>query len=216
MTEGCETCNNIMNIGGPSKSNTENIDSGISKSIQNPFATVPNSRKDLDRLLNDLAEDPDSESEEVCLEKRVYYRVISGMECESTVLTGWESCINAFITGLHSSISIHICDGYFNQTTGEWVRMQMQREGSNPVLPSIPFNRVVLNRVPISTASFLELGPILNDCTTYTLLTHYSCELSSSSLTTWMNTLSVLAILLRRRKLRYVDLLVLPSNQSTP
>ncbi|CAG8434576.1 5358_t:CDS:10 [Diversispora eburnea] len=36
---------------------------------------------------------------DVCFEKRVYYRLISG---------------------LHSSISIHICDEYLNQTTGQW------------------------------------------------------------------------------------------------
>ena len=34
-----------------------------------------------------------------CLEKRVFYRVISGM---------------------HSSISVHLCWDYLNQTTGEW------------------------------------------------------------------------------------------------
>ncbi|CAO3667413.1 unnamed protein product [Umbelopsis vinacea] len=139
MTEGCETCNNIMNIGGPSKSNTENIDSGISKSIQNPFATVPNSRKDLDRLLNDLAEDPDSESEEVCLEKRVYYRVISG---------------------LHSSISIHICDGYFNQTTGEWsanLDCFVSRIGSHPErLHNVYFTHTLLMRALIKLSDYLN------------------------------------------------------------
>ena len=34
-----------------------------------------------------------------CVEKRVFYRVVSGM---------------------HASISTHICSNYFNQTTGEW------------------------------------------------------------------------------------------------
>ncbi|GAA5912698.1 hypothetical protein JCM8208_007734 [Rhodotorula glutinis] len=50
------------------------------------------------RLLGSLAgpRDPD---EEVCLEKRVFYRVISG---------------------LHASISVHICDDYLDQQTGEW------------------------------------------------------------------------------------------------
>lgn len=36
-----------------------------------------------------------------CLEQRAFYRIISGM---------------------HASISTHICWDYFNQTTGEWVR----------------------------------------------------------------------------------------------
>ncbi|BGP41074.1 endoplasmic oxidoreductin-1 [Rhodotorula kratochvilovae] len=50
------------------------------------------------RLLGSLAgpRDPD---EEVCLEKRVFYRVISG---------------------LHASISVHICDDYLDQQTGKW------------------------------------------------------------------------------------------------
>lgn len=39
------------------------------------------------------------EHEDMCLEKRVFYRVISGM---------------------HTSISTHICRDYLNQTTGEW------------------------------------------------------------------------------------------------
>ncbi|KAF9901680.1 hypothetical protein BX616_002181, partial [Lobosporangium transversale] len=39
------------------------------------------------------------QDEELCLEKRVFYRMISG---------------------LHASISIHICDEHFNQTSGVW------------------------------------------------------------------------------------------------
>jgi hypothetical protein len=80
MTEGCETCNNIMNNGEqkPTSGRSSLTPPSLSQPVQNPFAVVPNDRKDLDRLLNDLAEDPDSESEEVCLEKRVFYRVISG------------------------------------------------------------------------------------------------------------------------------------------
>ncbi|KAK4550122.1 hypothetical protein LTR36_003089 [Oleoguttula mirabilis] len=39
------------------------------------------------------------ESEDECLEKRVFYRVISGM---------------------HASISTHLCYDYLNQTTGQW------------------------------------------------------------------------------------------------
>lgn len=39
------------------------------------------------------------ELEDECLEKRVFYRIVSGM---------------------HSSISVHLCDQYLNQTTGQW------------------------------------------------------------------------------------------------
>lgn len=52
-------------------------------------------------LMSSLAGPRDVQDAEQCLEKRVYYRLISG---------------------LHASISIHICKDYLNQTTGEWVR----------------------------------------------------------------------------------------------
>ncbi|KAF9974195.1 hypothetical protein BGZ73_002448 [Actinomortierella ambigua] len=58
---------------------------------------------------------PSSQDEEdVCLEKRVFYRMISG---------------------LHASISIHICDEYFNQTTGVWgpnLECFVNRVGAHP------------------------------------------------------------------------------------
>ncbi|CDR41399.1 RHTO0S06e01486g1_1 [Rhodotorula toruloides] len=50
------------------------------------------------RLMGSLA-GPKDPTEEVCLEKRVFYRVISG---------------------LHASISVHICDDYLDQSTGLW------------------------------------------------------------------------------------------------
>ncbi|GAA5907739.1 hypothetical protein JCM5296_007457 [Sporobolomyces johnsonii] len=50
------------------------------------------------RLVGSLA-GPRDAGDEVCLEKRVFYRVISG---------------------LHASISVHICDDYLDQTTGQW------------------------------------------------------------------------------------------------
>lgn len=37
--------------------------------------------------------------------------------------------------GLHSSISIHICDEYFDQNTGQWVREKMKWT-TMPVLTS--------------------------------------------------------------------------------
>ncbi|KAK9764490.1 endoplasmic oxidoreductin-1 [Basidiobolus ranarum] len=39
------------------------------------------------------------EDQDSCLEKRVFYRLVSG---------------------LHASISIHVCDEFYNKTTGEW------------------------------------------------------------------------------------------------
>lgn len=46
----------------------------------------------------------DGESAKQCLEKRVYYKIISG---------------------LHASISTHVCHEDMNQLTGEWVRTSM-------------------------------------------------------------------------------------------
>ncbi|ORY08253.1 endoplasmic reticulum oxidoreductin 1 [Basidiobolus meristosporus CBS 931.73] len=43
--------------------------------------------------------DTAKEEDETCLEKRVFYRLMSG---------------------LHASISVHICDEYYNQTTSRW------------------------------------------------------------------------------------------------
>lgn len=49
----------------------------------------------------------DEEETKTCLEQKVYYKIISGM---------------------HASISTHVCHDDFNQTTGKWV--------SQPPLPA--------------------------------------------------------------------------------
>ncbi|ORX46341.1 endoplasmic reticulum oxidoreductin 1 [Hesseltinella vesiculosa] len=82
MAEGCPTC--------AATNQHESQAIGL--------APAPSNKADLDTLLKDLAAHPDNPNE-VCLEKRVYYRLISG---------------------LHSSISIHICDEHFDRTTGNW------------------------------------------------------------------------------------------------
>ncbi|KAF9075420.1 hypothetical protein BDP27DRAFT_1257115 [Rhodocollybia butyracea] len=73
-----------------------------------------------------------------CLEKRVYYKVISG---------------------LHASISTHICAEYLNQTTGEWspnLQCFVNRIASHPErLQYIYFNTVLLLR------AVARLGPYL-------------------------------------------------------
>ncbi|RUS18101.1 hypothetical protein BC937DRAFT_89148 [Endogone sp. FLAS-F59071] len=124
MTQGCPTCNNIMAGNG------------------NRFAPAPTSKRDLSRLLSDLAEDVDGgskDSEEVCLEKRVYYRLISG---------------------LHSSISIHICDEYFDRRTGKWgpnLECFITRVGLHPErLQNVYFNYVLLLRALTKLAGYLE------------------------------------------------------------
>lgn len=60
----------------------------------------------------------DDDSNVHCLEKRVYYKVISG----AVLLVTREVLLLIELTGLHASISTHICYDYLNQSTGEWVR----------------------------------------------------------------------------------------------
>ncbi|KAF8502247.1 endoplasmic oxidoreductin, partial [Russula emetica] len=77
--------------------------------------------------------------QEQCLEKKVYYKIISG---------------------LHASISTHICHEYLNQTTGQWgpdLQCYVSRIASHPErLQYIYFNTVLLLR------AVARLGPYLS------------------------------------------------------
>ena len=82
---------------------------------QDAIPKVPNDPAELHGYLHEIAkpEDPGS-SDNVCLEKRIFYRLISG---------------------LHSSISMHVCYESFNQTTGAWgmdVDCFVKKLGSHP------------------------------------------------------------------------------------
>ncbi|KAG0166658.1 hypothetical protein DFQ28_008605 [Apophysomyces sp. BC1034] len=132
MTEGCETCNNIMNTGS----------NPLKSSHKDSFAHVPSTKAELGQLLNDLAEESDGDgesNEETCLEKRVYYRLISG---------------------LHSSISIHICDEFFNQTTGQWgpnLDCFVNRIGSHPErLQNVYFTYAIVLRAITKLEGYLK------------------------------------------------------------
>ncbi|EJD02770.1 endoplasmic oxidoreductin-1 [Fomitiporia mediterranea MF3/22] len=74
-----------------------------------------------------------------CLEKRVYYKIVSG---------------------LHTSISIHLCHDWFNQTSGEWMpnlQCFVSRVASHPErLKYVYFNTVLLLR------AISRLGPYLS------------------------------------------------------
>jgi len=80
-----------------------------------------------------------SDFEPMCLEKRIYYKVISG---------------------LHASITTHICREDFNQITGEWspnLECFKRRVASNPErLQYMYFNTVLLLR------AVSRLGPYLS------------------------------------------------------
>ncbi|KAI0021111.1 endoplasmic oxidoreductin [Xylariomycetidae sp. FL0641] len=82
------------------------------------------------------------ENEDECLEKRVFYRVVSGM---------------------HASISTHLCWDFLNQTTGEWqpnLQCYIQRLHKHPErISNLYFNYALLTR------AIAKLGPYLQDYT---------------------------------------------------
>jgi ERO1-like protein beta len=82
------------------------------------------------------------EHEDECLEKRVFYRVVSGM---------------------HTSISTHLCWDYLNQTTGEWgPNFQCYKErlhGFPDRVSNLYFNYALVLR------AVTKLGPYLKDYT---------------------------------------------------
>ncbi|KAI9333891.1 endoplasmic reticulum Oxidoreductin 1-domain-containing protein [Pilaira anomala] len=147
MTEGCETCNNIMNLGeklidqSKPSSSQQQLKSTKKQPIS-PFAQVPNRKEELHQFLNNLAEEADgglTSDDEVCLEKRVYYRLISG---------------------LHSSISIHICDEWFYRDTGVWgpnLDCFVNRIGSHPErLQNVYFTYALLLRAVQKVGPYLD------------------------------------------------------------
>ncbi|KAK3300198.1 endoplasmic reticulum Oxidoreductin 1-domain-containing protein [Chaetomium fimeti] len=85
------------------------------------------------------------EYEDECLEKRVFYRVISGM---------------------HASISTHLCWDFLNQTTGEWqpnVACYMDRLHEHPDrISNLYFNYALVTR------AIAKLGPYLSQHQDYT------------------------------------------------
>ena len=85
------------------------------------------------------------ELEDECLEKRVFYRVVSGM---------------------HASISAHLCWDFFNQTTGEWhpnLQCYRDRLGEYPErISNLYFDYALITR------AIAKLGPYLADPKHYT------------------------------------------------
>lgn len=83
----------------------------------------------LNKLIPSLQAPADPAANEQCLEKRVFYRVISG---------------------LHASISTHICSEYLDQKTGEWspnLECFVSRIAQHPErLQNVYFNYVLLVR----------------------------------------------------------------------
>lgn len=88
------------------------------------------------------------EVDDECLEKRVFYRVVSGM---------------------HASISAHLCWDYLNQTTGEWqpnVECYQTRLHNHPErISNLYFNYALVTR------AVAKLGPYLQDSSKYQFCT---------------------------------------------
>jgi ERO1-like protein beta len=70
--------------------------------------------------MSEIIRDNGDEHEGHCLEKRVYYKIISGKRQPGDLGWYWTDTI---IEGLHASISTHICWEYLDQRNGQWVRL---------------------------------------------------------------------------------------------
>lgn len=112
---------------------------------------------------------------EECVEKRVYYRIISGQSISSSrpfpIRCGyleWRHGLTfGFFPGLHASISTHICHEFLNQDTGLWVRPF--QTVSKPI--QLNTNRdqpLVFPSIPICPASSTESRPTPKDFRTCT------------------------------------------------
>ncbi|KAG9303644.1 hypothetical protein G9A89_018541 [Geosiphon pyriformis] len=121
-----ENCFNLVHKMDPSRNK-----------ILTPVSMSKNALSGL--LSNSFEKSEPVENDDFCFEKRVYYRLISG---------------------LHSSISIHICDEYLNQTTGEWgpnLDCFISRVGSHPErIQNVYFNFVVLLRAISKISEYLK------------------------------------------------------------
>ncbi|ODA82997.1 hypothetical protein RJ55_01506 [Drechmeria coniospora] len=87
------------------------------------------------------------EAEDECLEKRVFYRVVSGM---------------------HASISAHLCWDFLNQTTGEWqpnLSCYLSRlHGFSDRISNLYFNYALVTRAVAKLGPFMR-GPQYTFCT---------------------------------------------------
>ncbi|THH31787.1 hypothetical protein EUX98_g2413 [Antrodiella citrinella] len=92
-----------------------------------------------------------------CLEKRIYYKIISGVESSYAIYFGRPDTPSL---GLHASISTHVCHEDMNQTTGEWgpnLQCFINRVAAYPErLQYIYFNVVLLLR------AVSRIGPYLS------------------------------------------------------
>jgi len=109
---------------------------GIPYTLMNPQA---NDGGSLENLIDSVKAPTDPAAMEQCLEKRVFYRVISG---------------------LHASISIHICNEYLDPETMTWapnLECFMTRISQHPErLQNVYFDYVLLMRALSKASEYLE------------------------------------------------------------
>lgn len=113
--------------------------------------------------------DDNFELEDECLEKRVFYRVISGM---------------------HASISTHLCHDYLNQTTGEWgpnLQCYKERLHEHPErLSNLYFNFAFVSRAVSKLKDYVQdytfcTGDSVEDQRTKQMITTLAEQLPAGS-----------------------------------
>lgn len=111
-------------------------------------------RQDLRSIIQAAVPSTELALDDECLEKRVFYRIVSGM---------------------HASITTHICNDYLNQTTGAWgpnLQCYQDRLATHPErISNLYFNYAVLLRAVTKLRTYLKnytfcLGDPDQDATT--------------------------------------------------
>lgn len=119
----------------------ENCFDVVAQPKESPFGVPPVSP--LAGLGPEGRQDGDDPSKATCLEKRVYYKLLSG---------------------LHTSISMHICDEYLDPATGRWVpnlQCYLNRIGLHPErLENLYFAYTLMLRALSRSASHLKSAEV--------------------------------------------------------
>lgn len=115
-----------------------------SKRKATPPTMLSPARSNWDSMVSSIEAPVDTGSTEQCLEKRVFYRVISG---------------------LHASISIHICDEFLDQQTGKWgpnLECFISRISQHPErLQNVFFDYALLLRALAKAGEYLDKFELL-------------------------------------------------------
>ncbi|KAG0212018.1 hypothetical protein BGX33_003905 [Mortierella sp. NVP41] len=140
ITGGMSIAQNPFALSGESGSQDHHVhDHQQKQQEEQGLGSGENTSPFVDPSINVLTAGAVVQEEEMCLEKRVFYRMISG---------------------LHASISIHICDEYFNQTSGIWgpnLDCFVSRVGAHPDrLENVFFDYSILVRAVTKLSGYLR------------------------------------------------------------